>query len=367
MMTAQTTRLTPSGHAVVAMVALLVCAPWPRTVPTAQSGDARAFLVRHLGLSQAELRRLDNGGVVAKSLEAKDKREVATGAVVNIKVDADTYLERMADIVSFKRHEAVQQIGVFGAVPTAADLRDMTLDRGDVRDLRTCRVGDCDLNLSAEAIQRFQREVAWGSAEAEQQANSLMRDVLARYVADYRRRGNAAAMEYAGDRTPVDVAGEFRALLESDAGLLEQFPGLTRYAVNYPDGPRDGVRDLIYWSREKTGPAPVVSITHIIMMPVAADPGGAPVRHAVMTRQIYGSRYFDASMGLTLLLPEAGSATPAMYVLYQNRSRLDAFSGLFGGIIRFTVRSRVRSGMAESLGRLKTAMERLGVAPPDDR
>jgi hypothetical protein len=353
-------RVTAAG-----LAALLVCASWPATTVRAGSGSAaRAFLSSHLGMSPADFRRLDQGAVVATSLDAKDRREVATRGVVHINVDADVYLERMADIVSFKRHEAVQQIGVLGTVPSVADMRDMTLDRGDIRDLRHCRVGDCNLKLPAGAIERFQREVQWGSAEAEQQANAVMRDVLVRYAAEYLRKGNAAAMRYEGDRTPVDVGAEFRSMVQSDAGLLAQFPDLARYALNYPAGRPAGVREQIYWSKEKPGPSTVVSLTHVIIMPPAPSVGGGPVRHAVMSRQIYGSRYFDASIGLTLLLPDETRGRASTYVAYVNRSRLDVFSGLLGGIIRRTVRSRVRSGMADSLGRVKAAMERTSPTAP---
>lgn len=319
---------------------------------------ARRFLAAHVNLSTADFRRLDQGEVVAHSLDASDKREVATRAVIRMRVSADTYLDRLADIVSFKRHEAVQQIGVFTREGGVSDLGGLTLDRGDLRALRECRAADCDLNLSAHAIGRFQREVSWGAPEADMQANALMRDVLARFVAEYRRKGDGAAMVYENGRARVDTAAEFRSLIASDGGLLDQFPGLTEYALEYPKAAGMHVREIFYWSKEKPGPSPSITITHMIMWPVQAFTPASPVRHAALSRQIYGSRYFDASMGLTLLLPDPSDPAAASYVVYRNRSRLDAFSGLFGGLIRRTVRGRVRSGMAESLTRVKTAMER---------
>lgn len=354
----------PSGSTIaVSVLAVVLCAPAP---PSAETDDpARAFLARHFGLGQADFGRLDQGHVVAHSMPAADGREVATRGVVHIRVHADLYLARLADIVAFKRHEAVLQIGVFSDRPVPGDLRGLTLESRDVRDLRSCRPGGCDLKLSAAIIERFQREVRWTTPDAEREANALMREVLAGYVADVRRRGDAAAMQYAHQRTPVDGAAEFRALLASDGGLLQQFPALARFVLTYPAGGVEGVREVFYWSKEKPGPSPVVTITQLVM----ASPGGAaashegPVRHAVLSRQIYGSRYFDASMGLTLLLPDTRAAVPSTYVVYVNRSRLDVFSGLFGGIIRRTVRSRVRSGLAESLARIKAAMEQPTAEP----
>jgi hypothetical protein len=325
---------------------------------------ARQFLSAQLSLSPGDIARLDKGAVVTRYLDAADRREVAVQGAVRIGIDAETYIARLRDIVTFKRHEAVLEIGVFGAVPSPADMAGLSLERGDFRDLANCRVGNCDWKLPAAAIARLQQEVPWGAADADRRALDVIRQELAAYVARYRREGARALMRYDSSREPVDVALESDALLDSDAGLLTQFPTLERHVRAYPDGAGTGVRDVIYWSREKPGPSPVVSITHMVFAP--GEPG-SPVSHAVMSRQIYGSKYFDASMGLTLVLPDGPPGTPWSFVVYVNRSRLDVFGGLFGGIVRRTVRSRVRSGMAESLGRVKVAMERhrpAGNSPP---
>jgi hypothetical protein len=321
----------------------------------AAADRAREFLTAHLSLAPAELARLDQGAVITSYLDARDRREVGVTGAVRIRIAADAYITRLRDIVTFKRHEAVLEIGVFSPVPSASDMAGLSLERGDLRDLRGCRVGHCGWKLPAATIQRLQQEVPWGAADADRRAHEVIREELAVYVARYRREGAAALMRYDSDREPVQVAREFTALLDSDAGLVAQFPSLERYVRGYPDVRADRIRDVIYWSREKAGPSPVLSITHMVFAP--GEPG-SPVSHVVMSRQIYGSKYFDASMGLTLVLPDESSSSPAAFVVYVNRSRLDVFGGLFGGLVRRTVRSRVRSGMAESLGRVKVAMER---------
>jgi hypothetical protein len=344
---------------VCGLVALAVWAAAPAGASRAQQRDAaRQFLATTLGIGAADLARIDSGAVVAHALDAEDRREVAVRGVVHIRVPADFYLERVADIVSFKKHEAVQQIGVFGDPPRVEDLQGLTLDRGDLSDLRHCEPDDCDMNLPAETMARFRQEVAWSAPAAEAQANHLMREFLARYVADYRLRGDEAPMRYADEDPPIDTTAEYEALAARGSHLLDEFPGLAAFARDYPHGRRDGVRDFFYWSKEKPGPSPTVTVTHFIMWPVHLLRPGSPVRHAILSRQIYGSRYFDASMGLTLLIPDPANPGGATFVVYLNRSRLDVFGGLLGGIIRRTVRGRVRSGMAESLGRVKAALER---------
>ena len=63
--------------------------------------------------------------------------------------------------------------------------------------------------------------------------------------------------------------------------------------------------------------------------------------------------YYDASLGLTLLIPDRTAPTSATYVVYLNRSRIDLFDRLFGGVARRIVAGRARSLVAEQLQRLQ--------------
>ena len=66
--------------------------------------------------------------------------------------------------------------------------------------------------------------------------------------------------------------------------------------------------------------------------------------------------YYDASLGLTLLVPDRSATPPATYVVYLNRSRIDLFEGLFGGVARRLVAGRARTLVAEQLQRLQGSL-----------
>ena len=78
--------------------------------------------------------------------------------------------------------------------------------------------------------------------------------------------------------------------------------------------------DFVYWSRELVRSRPVISITHVA---TAAAVDDSPVAYAIGSKQIYAMHYYDASLGLTLLVPDRTAASPATYVVYLNRSRID--------------------------------------------
>jgi hypothetical protein len=62
---------------------------------------------------------------------------------------------------------------------------------------------------------------------------------------------------------------------------------------------------------------------------------------------------------LTLLLRDPSvTSSPATYLVYLNRSRVDLFDGMFGGLARRMVSTRVRSIVTQQLERLQQSMER---------
>jgi hypothetical protein len=113
------------------------------------------------------------------------------------------------------------------------------------------------------------------------------------------------------------------------------------------------VSDVLYWSKEKVARKEVVSVTHLA---IARQPSTSPFAYVAGSKQLYGSHYFDASLGLTIVLRDPTSRASA-YVAYVNRSRVDAFGGLFGGITRRIVRSRARGALADFLEVLQRRLE----------
>ena len=113
------------------------------------------------------------------------------------------------------------------------------------------------------------------------------------------------------------------------------------------------ITDFVYWSRELVRGRPVVSMTHVA---TAAAIDDSPVAYAIGSKQIYAMHYYDASLGLTLLVPDPTSPSPATYVVYLNRSRIDLFDGLFGGVARKIVAGKARTLVAEQLQRLQRTL-----------
>ncbi|MCP6769513.1 hypothetical protein NL529_32170, partial [Klebsiella pneumoniae] len=80
----------------------------------------------------------------------------------------------------------------------------------------------------------------------------------------------------------------------------------------------------LYWSKEKFGIAPFITVTHVT---IAHAPSGALV---ITSKDVYSSRYFDSSLGLTIASDEPGG----MLLVYVNRSRASALKGPLGALKR---------------------------------
>jgi hypothetical protein len=317
--------------------------------------SARAFLATSFGVSSHEIETIDDGHVMARTLAAHDPREVATLGVIRMRVTPEFYVEQLADIVRFKRTELVLQIGRFGNPPDLRDVADLTLDDSDIGRLRDCQVGDCGMQMSAEAIAQFRKAVDWRRADVPFQASQVMRQILVEYVLNYQNSGAAVSMDYADQGGPVNASREFASLMDGDYATWQHFAGLRRHLLQYPSARSPETNDILYWSKERASRRTVVSVTHLAISRTT----NGPTEYAIASKQLYASHYFDASLGLTLLLRDpSATSSPATYLVYLNRSRVDLFNGMFGSIARRMVSTRARSLVTQQLERLQQSMER---------
>ena len=317
----------------------------------AQPEDTLEFLRTHFRFSTSELRDLASGRAPVRSLDTTDGREIAIAGTVRVPISPAEYVRQLRDIVAFKRHEAVQQIGTFSIPPRVSDMAGLTLDSDHLGDLRKCEVDDCDVQLSRAAIERLRSEVNWSRVAPAVEANRVFREILTDQVARYLQAGDTALMTYENHGEPLVVADEFRAMVDAPPALLRHFPGLQHHVASFPRGRAADAEDIIYWSKEDVGPKVIISVTHMVIAPVN---DGGPVLFTAASKQLYGSHYFDSSLGLTLLLRDSDPGSTVL--VYVNRSRIDALSGFLGGLKRAIVRSRGRSAMQDTLTRIRTRL-----------
>lgn len=341
--------IMPSWTSVVLSCFLLTAAGQNSQAPLSQeaAGRPREFLRRYVEFTDAELAAMEQGKTVAKTVKSGRHDEVAAFAVVRVEAPREVFLSQFRDIEKHKKSKQAPLVKKFSNPPRAEDVAELEFESGDVEDMKKCRVGKCEIKLSAGAIERFQKEIDWSAPDAARRATALARSMLLEYVARYQEGGNAALREYNDKKAPLRLAEEFEGLLEQSPYIYEYWPEFHDYLRNYPRAHLENAEDFFYWSKEKYGLKPVITVTHVTVYRRANDPG-API--LIASKQIYASHYFEASLGLTALAQASRDpARPAFYLMYLNRSRADALRGGFSGLARGAVAGRMKDSARENM------------------
>jgi hypothetical protein len=329
----------------IALAVVVTAGPAPDIEPGFQS-----VLSHDLKFSTADLADLARGRIVKHPLDAAAPGEIAVVGAARINALEEAFVERVRDVVRFKTGPDMLQIGRFSSPPVLEDLAPLTIDKTDV-DLRGCRVGDCDVRLPADVIGRFQREIDWHARDADRRAAALFKSVLLDHVRAYVSGSSTGRItEYDDGKQPIRPVDDFAAILKNSPYIGALVPSLPDHLLSFPAPPVVvGAEDLLYWSKEKFGLTPFITVTHWTIVPTT------PRTYVITSKDVYSSRYFDASLALTIASGAVGTRR-GFYLVYANRSRASALKGMLSRVRRSIVERRAKNSLEENL---KTTKERL--------
>jgi hypothetical protein len=332
------------------LVAAVILAQTPQPAPY-------TFLRKQLAFTPAELIALENSKIIVKLPKTPETREVAAFAIMRLDIPADFLVERVRDITNFKKSENVLQIGKFSNPPRLEDLAGLTFDQVDIDAVRACRVKNCDIKLPAKYIERFQKEVNWSATNHRDRVTELLREMLLEHVQAYAKWGNAALGKYEDKSYPLILADEFKSLLKPAAYMYGYAPEFQKYLEEYPQGRPDNAavsEDFFYWSKEDFGLKPVTTVTHVTIYKRSHDKASDLI---IASKGIYGSHYFESSLGLTVFLQAQNTDQPRTYLIYMNRSRTDALRGFFAGLKRSLIGGNLRDAAKKNMEMMKVKLE----------
>jgi hypothetical protein len=329
----------------LACLALLAAAPAPALRP-----ELAKVLSTHLKFSPGDLNDLQSGKVVKHGLSASASGEIAVVGAVRVRAPMRRLIDGVRDIAQFKRGPAVLEIGRFSDPPVAADLNGLTVTHDDF-DADECRIGDCDVQLPAEAIERVPRDRA-GTDGAQRQAETerWFKQVLLEHVSAYWSGGANRIRRYDGDSPSVEPGKEFEAVLKNAPAAGALVPDLPTHLTDFPAHRLENAEDFLYWSKEKFGLGPFITVTQVTI--VCPDDALC----IIASKDVYSSRFLDASLSLTIASVDAGDPS-AFYLVYSNRSRASALKGLFASVRKAIAERRARGGLDETLKTVKGRLE----------
>jgi hypothetical protein len=336
-------------------VVIVVGVAGPQSVATAQRTRAslpqrlESYLTTVAVPTAAERQRLMKGAPITKLLDADPSKEVAVFGAIWINAPIRRYVDAVKDIESFERGGGFLVTKRISKPPRLEDFAELHLPAEDIADLRTCRIGDCNVKLSARDLQRFRTEVDWSASNAGAAADALMRRLALDYATGYLEGGNERLAVYRDDARPTFVAQEFRAMVERMPELTSYMPDLRDYLLDYPKLTLPGSTSFLYWQKAEFGLRPTIRISHLTIRE-------SPDNTVVASKMLYASHYFWTGLELRVLLPDPARGTGFWFV-FIDRSLADGLSGFTGIFVRRRVRSGVRDGALAALTATKEKLE----------
>ena len=301
--------------------------------------------LQETGLSEKELAKLEGGEPLVWIEKADDATEVTILAAVRIAATSSQIRRMFKDVTGLvERSEQVMQVGMFSSSPVASDAGSLELPDGDVKDLGKCKVGDCNLNFPADALDAMQ-----GRVNGAEEANQFMAWWLASYLTDYHERGREALAVYAVKKETQSVADGLDVLLRKTELLIEHDEEFFGYVREYPSGGLEGIENLFFWTVEDLSLKPTVFLNHMSIR----DADGTDV--LVVVKQIYASHYMQAGVKAYAILPASDTdPSQGVYVLLTQRLRFD---GEVKGIKRSALESGSKKAASSQLKSFKAYAE----------
>jgi len=308
-----------------------------------------AYLTNTARLTAAERGDLAAGKSVSKLLDADPSVEIAVFGAVWVAADPSEYTKKLMDIENFERGGPFLATKKISDPPVAGDFATLELPESDVKDLRDCKVGDCDLKLGTEGINAA-RAIDWKQPTAAGEARALVRRLALGLVTAYRDGGDDRLGVYRDKDRPTLVGKEFRAMVDGLPTFGTAMPDLKQYLLEYPRGRLANASDMFYWQLAQFGVKPTVRITHLVIQQ-------EPDRTVVASKLLYASHYFWTALGLRVLLPDS-SRGKGFWLINVSRCRSDGLSGFTGKFVRGRARTEAQKGVTAALTKTKATLEK---------
>jgi len=318
-----------------------------------QNTDLTTFFKDYAGLSQEQIEDLQHGKTIAKIVESPNPDEVFVFGAVYIASTPESYLKLAADIGELRKLPSYLAIRKFSDPPQLSDLEGFTVEDQDVKELKDCKPGHCEVQLPAEAMEEFQRSIHWSAPDVASQVNRLAQKMALQALLAYIQGGDSALGAYRDKKHPAAVGDAFQSLLSQLKALPVYLPELDRYLLEYPKFNTPNLETQFYWEKVNFGLKPTLRIVQAVVYRGARPSEPA---FAVAVKQIYSSHYFRTALDLTVCVKDKPDKR-GFYLITVKGSQQAGLTGLKGGIVRHVAVGKSRSSLERALATIKQKLE----------
>lgn len=315
----------------LAAVAAVAAAQPAATIPIDQ------LLTARLGMTAADAQKVTSGQAVVVKVPGSVGHEVAAAGAVRAKGSLRRLVAWLRDIEAFRKAAGTVNVGAISNPVTLADFARLNFNDVDLADLAACRPGRCAIRMPAAYLDRFQKEVAWKTPQAQAQATALAKTLITEYMAAYQKGGDAALGSHHNQKAPNQIAADFQDMLRRGTKAWDLAHAFVSYLETYPANKPAGIEERFYWTRDPIGKTPALTLHHVVLQEF---PDG---RLLLADKQVYASREIDTGLLLALGVPTSDKSGYDLVVSV--KARAEAMNGLAARVMR----GRVESGVADTL------------------
>lgn len=338
--------------AAVALLAALAPLAWPQRTSAKFPEAVEAYLSAVVRANPAQRSALLAGRPATRLLDGNTRSEVAVFGAIWVQAPIARYLEAMRDIETFERGSGFRVTKKIGSPPNLEDFAAMHIPEEDLRDLQYCKVGNCEVKVSEDALQRFRNQVDWKSPNRREAADRVIRQLALEYVNGYLEGGDARLAVYRDTSRGTFVADEFRRMVEEMPEFGGRMANLRRSLLEFPKFQAPNTSSFLYWQEVQFGLKPTIRINHVTIQENASET-------VIASKMLYASHYFWTALELRALIPDPARGE-GFWLLTVNRSRSDGLSGFVGRLIGGRVRSEAEKGTLAALTATKRRLESKG-------
>jgi hypothetical protein len=311
--------------------------------------------LRTLGLTSDEIAAVDAGHPVAKVLPWGTPSEVYVFGAVRVEGTPEAYLRTARDVERLRGASGYLSIGRIPEHPTVADLSALAFEPDDVKALKSCREGACEVQLPTASIELFRDGVDFSRPNAAEQANGLARASLLQLLGSYQQGGHRALGEYRDKKNPARIGEQFETMIGRASVLPDVMPELRRYLLEYPNAPLANAESFFYWEKVAFGLKPTIRVNHAVVYRGRTD---GREFGAVAIKQLYATHYFHTALDFSVCVDDAaGGHADGFYLLTVKGSQQEGLTGIKGSILRKVVVGRTRQALETALASIKQAVE----------
>jgi hypothetical protein len=317
--------------------------------------EPNTFFKESIGLPDDQIAEIRQGKAVTKVLNTKTPSEVVVFGAVYINGSIESYLKAASSLNSLRGSPNYLGLRQLSTPPKLEDFEGFVLEEDDIKDLKNCKPGKCELQLPAASMEEFQKQVNWSAPDVTAQVNALAQKMALQFVLNYQKDGNAALGNYYDKDEPVSVTHQFEGLLGQSSAMPRYLPDLKQYLNGYPQAQLANAENIFYWERVKFGLKPTLRINHMIVYH-GSGPSG-PLA-SVGIKQLYASHYFQTALDLSVCAKDSSRPDgKGFYLITVKGSRQAGLTGAKGSIIRSKAVSRSKSSLEGSLMHIKKVLE----------